>query len=230
MVQLRHLRAFVLLVPFVLLTCPFVGCSSFDTVVLPERTLPGNVFLVTGLIGWGTDNLNGITSDLADDGYNAQTLDGPAVSKLTRELVRAHKAGELEGPIILGGYSLGGRDAVRIARALDPHGIEVDAVIVLDGFAVPLVPGNVATCYNLFKPGIPPLYMGATVDAESGQTAIHNIDLSEEQDDRIDINHFNMTSYESVRHLITNTIRHHLPGEIDDAHAGELAPPGSPGG
>lgn len=97
----------------------------------------------------------------------------PAVAD---RIVARRESGDCS-PIVLVGYSLGATASIQIARKLQERGIDVDAIIILEGYHHELIPGNVHYCFNAYKLGGLPHLHGVPVSGECGSTVIDNYDL-----------------------------------------------------
>jgi hypothetical protein len=190
------------------------GCAGLKTVVLPDRTRQGNVYFFAGIMDFGAGSMRQVAGRLAADGYNAQWISHAQTEKLARELTRAHDAGELTGPIVLVGYSMGGTKATDVARRLEAHHMTVDAIVVVDGFPMSKIPRNVRSCYNIYKGGVPPLCIAGTVTGESESTEVVNVDIVESDIAAlhgVEITHWNITHFDAMKDLIDQAVRRYLP-------------------
>jgi hypothetical protein len=104
---------------------------------------------------------------------------GPAGDRwVCRYVIAEHRAGQLQGPIILVGHSRGARNVVDTARELEKAGITVDLMVCLDVCLLPKVPGNVRQALNVYM-SQPRFYPADALRPAPGATArIENLDLS----------------------------------------------------
>jgi len=195
------------------------GCASFDQAVLPDRTREGNVYLVAGIFDYGDSDLKSMARALCDEGYNAQWVSRMQTGTLVDKVAHAHVDGTLRGPVVLVGYSMGGDDITGIARDLGKSGMTIDGLVVVDGFGVGAVPANVRSCANIYKPGVPPLYLGGAIKAESPATELVNIDMTSHEAhglNDVNVTHWNMLGEDRMRSLILEHVHRYL-------HAGSAA-------
>lgn len=111
-------------------------------------------------------------------------------------------------PIVLVGYSLGAPASIFIARRLQERGIDVDAIIILEGCHHQLIPGNVHYCFNAYKlEGLPRLH-GVPVSGECDSTVIDNYDMvaNDPSGHMEELNHLSFTSDSCVHELLAEKI------------------------
>jgi hypothetical protein len=134
---------------------------------------------------------------------------GPAGDRwVCRYVIAEHRAGRLQGPIILVGHSRGARNVVETARELEKAGITVDLMVCLDVCLPPKVPGNVRQALNVYM-SQPRFYPADTLKPAPGVAArIENLDLN--GPDAPDLGgavcHVNIAAFRAVQDLISERI------------------------
>jgi hypothetical protein len=128
-------------------------------------------------------------------------------SKVADRIVARRESGDCS-PIVLVGYSLGATASIQIARKLQERGIDVDAIIILEGYHHLLIPGNVHYCFNAYKlEGLPHLH-GLPVSGECDSTVIDNYDLiaNDPSGHMEELRHLTFTYDSCVHELLANKI------------------------
>lgn len=206
--------------PLLIALAALGGCQSPPQVsdtVAAEGDRAGHAYLVYGLFDVFSQGLNKIETRLQDEGVDAHLVSGPQWGKLSRQIVDAHEAGELNEPLVIVGHSLGADDAVRIARSLEKHGIEVDSLALIDPTIPPEIPGNVRRVYNLYKANPAtdwiPLFRGVKVTGASDTTEVVNFNLrdSDSPEQFRGANHFNIEEFAGVHDLIVDEVLRWCP-------------------
>lgn len=189
------------------------GCQTVDRVA-PSATASrdGQVFLVRGLFDVFSTGMNDLADELREEGVDAHTISGPQWPDLSRKIKDAQRDGRLQGPLVILGHSYGADDAVRLARSLEPAGIEVTMLGLIDATTPPTVPANVARCFNVFKsqPATDwiPALRGIAVDAASAETELVNYNIRDAEDwQRFSgVNHFNIEESVAVHELMIEEV------------------------
>jgi hypothetical protein len=190
---------------------PLGGRVSWLTAsVANPEPLPtdARVFLLRGSGTVFTFGFGEICTRLRRAGIWTEDLGPAGDSWVFQHVVAEHRAGRLQGPIILVGHSRGARHAVDTARQLEKAGIAVDLLVCLDASLLPKVPGNVRQALNVYM-SQPRLYPADTLRPAPGATArIDNLDLS--GPDAPDIGHalyhVNIAADRAVQDLIFERI------------------------
>lgn len=127
--------------------------------------------------------------------------------KVADRIVARRESGDCS-PIVLVGYSLGANASINIARELQEKGIDVDAIIILEGCDHRPIPGNVHYCFNAYKlNGLPRLH-GIPVSGECDSTVIENYDMvaNDPSGHMEGLRHLTFTYDSCVHELLANKI------------------------
>lgn len=188
------------------------GCSVSRVDPAPaERS--GHVFFVRGLMDVFSLGLNDMADDLRAEGYQARTISGPRWPDLAGKIKKAQADGTLDGPLVIVGHSLGGDDAVRLARKLDTYGVPIDSLTIIDAPNPAEIPPNVARVVNIYKPhGVDfvPIFRGVPVEARDPTTEVINFNLKDADDPalkKMSINHFSIEADKDIRQFVVDDIR-----------------------
>jgi hypothetical protein len=226
----RFRSDYILLAALVLVALPLGSCvdltkqrpvalSAATARDASQFTRDGHVFFLRGWLGVWSRGIDALarraTSEL---GVYATSLGEPEWRKLGTFIRTERLARRQNGPLVLGGHSMGGDDQIRIAQLLASDGITVDLIILIDPNAPPVVPANVRRCVNFYKsqPGrdAVPIFRGVPVRAaDPGHTNVVNIDLrtSGATADDQPISHFNISATASVQDMVLAEIARTCP-------------------
>lgn len=113
---------------------------------------PGHLYAMRGFLGIFSTGMDTLCRTLNTHHLllSAAVADEAAHSYRKR-LLKAYKAGDLTGPLILVGHSYGADDQIRTARYLGRHKIEVTLLLLLDPVTPPAIPANVQRCVDIYK-------------------------------------------------------------------------------
>jgi hypothetical protein len=181
------------------------------------------VFCLRGLLDVFSLGLNDLAERLRREGIDAMPLSGPRWRTLEREIDRAKRQGDLQGPLILIGHSHGADNAVRMARNLRQRNIQVELLVLLDATSPPAVPRNVTRCLHLYRPTVlgyllPFVFAGNPVEAEEGntRTEIVNTIVSREIFGPVAarIGHFNIDASVPVHDVVVKEVLRICPQRL----------------
>ena len=126
-------------------------------------------------------NMTAFNNKLRCRGYQPIPACSLFVPTISKSLIRQKQNTGACGPVNLVGYSLGATNSVKLARTLGESGIEVDHLILIEPFDHPVIPGNVRHCLNIYESRPTDrlnIFKGTAATAESPQTALHNLNIS----------------------------------------------------
>ncbi len=167
----------------------------------------GNVYTMRGgLLGIFSTGMAILSKTLERD-YNvhAFTTVYHDASGLSSYIIQHYNAGDLRGPIILVGHSLGANEQIKVADELAIEHVPVTLLITVDAGLPLKVPGNVKEVLNLYQPTIDPVFRGVPLEAMDPQsTLIKNLDVSTIKS--IHVNHFNISQNTTIQDIMIHKI------------------------
>ena len=108
------------------------------------------VLLLRGWFGVFSTGMDSLADELRANGIDAEVAGHLHWETAVADILREHSAGN-SGPLILVGHSQGANNVIDIARALEPHRIQVDLLVTLAPFMQDPVPGNVLRAVNYYQ-------------------------------------------------------------------------------
>jgi len=172
----------------------------------------GNAYLLRGWIGVFSTGVDELCQKLNERGVRAhvyQEMQSGALAKTIAEKYRNNPEAE---PLVLIGHSYGADNVVRVARALEKEGIEVDLLVTLDPTTPPSVPKNVRLAYNYYQPqplDVIPLFRGIALKQDEGGTGkLVNYNLRSDRRDLLmpDTNHINIDKNDKVHDAVVQNV------------------------
>jgi hypothetical protein len=132
------------------------------------------VYLLRGWFGVFSTGLDNIASELKAKGINAEAVSHLSWRTTIDRILKERAAGKTSR-IVLVGHSQGANNIIEMARALEPHKVQVDLLVTLAPFMQDPVPNNVVHALNYYQsPG-----WGAPLTAGRGfRGRISNIDVA----------------------------------------------------
>jgi len=178
-----------------------------------EQNLPGDVYLLKGLFNIFSLGMDDIGENLQKKGLKAGVYAGPSWRSLAGQIVEIRAQAEQDALLVISGHSYGADDAIRLARALNQHGVVVDALVLVDPTTPPKIPVNVRRCINIYRsqPATDwmPWLRGVPVEGENQSTLVINRDLrtSGQHEDLLeDVNHFNIEDIPAIQEMVVEEI------------------------
>lgn len=167
----------------------------------------GHVFTMRGgLLGIFSTGMALLANKLEND-YNvhaANTVYHDA-SGLSSYIIQHYKAGDLKGPIILVGHSLGANEQIKVAEELSLAHIPVTLLITVDAGLPLKVPDNVVQVLNLYQPTIDPVFKGVPLQAVDPKlTYVENLNVSTIK--TVHVNHFNISQNVEIQDIMLHKI------------------------
>ena len=180
-VECRSRRLWAILLA-VVVSASACGCNLLPPPLVRERYADNNpnaphVYVLRGSVGIfpGAYDFQDV---LAAHGIASTMTYCEAWPRVARQIIEERQSGCCH-PIVLVGYSKGATASIHIARELEDEGIDVDAIVILEGCHHRLIPRNVRYCFNAYKPAYIPRLYGLPVEAECDETWIVNYNLLE---------------------------------------------------
>lgn len=179
------------------------------------RAGSGYVVCLRGLGDVFSLGMNEMAHRLRLDGIPAVATNGCHWRGLADQVDEIWRRGERIWPLVLIGHSYGADNAVRMARALDRDGVEVDLLVLLDATNPGAIPGNVRRCVHYYQPTVfgdllPGVFAGQPVRAASGNTksVVCNCKLTTAAfgNEVRGVNHFNIDTSEFVQRRVLDKI------------------------
>lgn len=213
----RHPRIVLHGIGLMLLACLSMGISGCGGSLAREmyvcnQTSAPHVEVLRGSVGI-FPGLEGFQEALAQRGI-ATTISYPeGWRNVADRLIARRHAGDCS-PIVLVGYSKGATASIHIAHALQAEGIDVDAIIILEGCHHRLIPANVHYCFNSYLPYGVPRMRGLPVSGECSSTVIDNYDLvaNDPSGHMGELRHLNLTYDSCVHDLLAEKILYGYSG------------------
>lgn len=191
------------------------GCASKPVPVEPaqdgiaESSAPHEVYLLRGLWNVFSRGLEDIEQRLLENGVDAGAYSGPSWPEIAQEIVDKRKSAKRSTPLVISGHSYGADNSIRLARALDQHGVTVDALILVDPTVPPKIPANVRYCVNIYrsKPATDwmPWLRGVPVSTAGKETQLVNRDVRNTSIDK-ELNHFNIEEHPAIQDMVLQEI------------------------
>jgi hypothetical protein len=156
------------------------------------------VILVRGWFGIFSTGLDSMATELRAQGIEAEVIGHLNWSSEVDKILRERSAGR-NRPLVLVGHSQGANNVIDMARAMEPHKVEVDLLVTLSPFLQNPIPANVAKAINYYQaPG-----WGQPITADTGfHGTLINFDLAVDQS----ITHISMDKSARVQAEIVNEI------------------------
>ncbi len=185
--------------------------NSADTTA--PSTVSGEVYLLRGLFNVFSLGMDEMGEMLRQQGVEASVHSGPSWPYLGKLINQHRGAGQSQGPLVISGHSYGADDAIRLARILEEHEVEVTALVLVDPTTPPKVPANVKLCVNFYRSSPTtdwmPWLRGVPVETESEDTLVLNRDLRASQNHSAlveEVNHFNIEEHPEIQKMVVDEI------------------------
>ena len=149
-----------------------------------ETPRGGEVVIFRGIVGYWP-RVERFQNQLREYGLASRVVFNVERSVVSQQIRRSVARGETNGPSAIVGYSLGGINAIALARDLQEDGIHVPILVLIDPPVVGDIPSNVGHCVNFYKshpltdmvPEQIPIMRGVPVRQWSPQTEVVNRNL-----------------------------------------------------
>jgi hypothetical protein len=178
-----------------------------------ETSTPrGKILLVRGVLTVFSLGLDDLAQKLPDEGLDVQVVPASMSGVAVRQIGQQYARGELQGPLILIGHSLGGDLLPSLAQQLGDAGQTVDLMIMIDSTNPSEAPKNVRRCINLYQSNFSPtwfrVFRGAPIRAANPATQLVNVDIRElpEQAEAAKLNHFNIEASNWIHQMVIREV------------------------
>jgi hypothetical protein len=166
----------------------------------------GQVYTMRGLGGVFSKGMNRLEDTLEDD-YHIRTASTIwyKAKPLSDFIIKNYKSKELQGPIVLIGHSLGANEQIKVARNLERAHIPVALLMTIDAVSPVTVPPNVQHAFNIYKPGIVPMFSGLALKAMDPEfTKIDNFNVTKIQG--VYVNHFTIDKNSKIQKIMLDKV------------------------
>lgn len=176
----------------------------------------GTVLLVRGVMTIFSLGLDDLAAKLPCHELEVQVVPTSWSPHATRHIAQRYMRGELDGPLVLIGHSLGGDMLPGLARQLGASGQVVDLMIMIDATNPSDVPMNVRRCVNLYQSNFSPtwfrVFRGVPIRATNPATQLVNVDIRQfpEIQEAATLHHFNIEASDWVHQVVICEIQHLL--------------------
>jgi pimeloyl-ACP methyl ester carboxylesterase len=181
----------------------------------PSPPPRGEVVIFRGIVGYWP-RVERLEKQLQDYGFSSRVVFNVERGSLAGEIRGRVARGETRGPVAIVGYSLGGINAILLARDLQADNIRVPMMVLVDPPVVSDIPSNVGRCLNLYKshpvgnlvPEWVPIMRGIPVRKWSSPTEVVNRDLARKDPvfGLLYDNHLTVASTDEVQDQIARAI------------------------
>ncbi len=176
----------------------------------------GKVLLVRGVMTVFSLGLDDLAMKLPCEELEVQVVPASWSPHATRGIAERYMRGELAGPLVLIGHSLGGDMLPGLARQLGDSGQAVDLMIMIDSTSPSDVPMNVRRCVNLYQSNFSPtwfrVFRGVPIRATNPATELVNVDIRQfpEIQEAATLHHFNIDASDWIHQVVICEIQHLL--------------------
>lgn len=168
----------------------------------------GQVYTMRGLGGIFSRGMNRL-EDTLEDHYHIRTSSTIwyKANELSDFIHKNYESKALTGPIVLIGHSLGANEQIKVAKNLAKWDIPVDLLITIDAVAPMVVPSNVKEAFNIYKPGVVPMFSGLRLRSADPalQSRIDNYNAATELTQAY-VNHFTIDKHALVQKLMLEKV------------------------
>ena len=197
------------------------GCSAMTpgdvsrVQAASDQPYAGNVYLLRGFIGIWSFGINDIGKRIREAGIRASVYQEDQWGEVCNAIIAEYENNPSHEPLIIIGHSYGADDALKMAKKLQQHNINVDLIITLDPVTPPRVPTNIRLCYNIYQPGLfdmLPFFRGVKLDAEDPHN-LQNVNIRAERRDLLEPNtdHFNIEKNKLIHVEIVKKVLEFCP-------------------
>jgi hypothetical protein len=174
----------------------------------------GKVLLVRGVMTVFSLGLDDLAKKLPREELNVEVVPASMSGLAARQIAQQYAQGELRGPLVLVGHSLGGDLLPGLAQQLGDSGQIVDLMVMIDSTNPSDAPKNVRRCVNLYQSNFSPtwfrVFRGAPIRATNPTTQLINVDIRQlpEREEAAKLNHFNIEASDWIHQLVIREIEY----------------------
>ena len=183
----------------------------------------GKVLLVRGVLSVFSLGLDDLAARLTQQGCDAEVVPACMSSWAVDEICAKYATGQLRGPLVLIGHSLGGDLLPGMADRLAWNRRSVDLVVMVDATFPSPCPSNVRRCVNIYQSNFSPewlrVFRGAPIRASNPATKLVNVDIRKLTDhpDAATLDHFNIEASPWIHQLIMNEVKGVMEQPVEQA-------------
>jgi hypothetical protein len=190
-------------------------------------SLRGKVLLVRGAMTVFSLGLDDLAKKLACQELDVQVVPASMSGLAARQVAQQYARGELRGPLVLIGHSLGGDLLPGLAQQFACFGQTVDLMMMIDSTNPSAPPRNVRRCVNLYQsnssPAWFPVFRGVPIRATNPETQLVNVDIRQlsEREEAARLNHFNIEASNWIHALVIREVQYVVGSRVQrlDARA-----------
>jgi hypothetical protein len=179
-----------------------------------SESLRGKVLLVRGLMTVFSLGLDDLAEKLPCEELDVQVVPASMSGVAARQIAQQYARGELRGPLVLIGHSLGGDLLPGLAQQFAHSGQTVDLMVMIDSTNPSDAPSNVRRCVNLYQSNFSPtwfrMFRGAPIRATNPETQLVNVDIRQlpEREEAAALNHFNIEASNWIHELVIREVQY----------------------
>lgn len=172
----------------------------------------GKVLLVRGILTVFSLGLDDLARELAGEDVDVQVVPAAMATQAVERIGQQYADGQLSGPLVLIGHSLGGDLLPKLAQRLAAYDQTVDLMVMIDSTHPSDCPQNVLRCVNLYQSNSGPAWFrvlhGAPIRARNPATQLVNVDIRQlpEQDEAARLNHFNIEASKWIHRMVVREV------------------------
>jgi hypothetical protein len=199
------------LVPLAVSLWMFAISGSAQT---ESESLRGKVLLVRGAMTVFSLGLDDLAMKLPCEELDVQVVSASMSGLAARQIAQQYARGELRGPLVLIGHSLGGDLLPGMAQQLGHFGQTVDLMVMIDSTNPSDAPANVRRCVNLYQSNSSPtwfrMFRGIPIRATNPETQLVNLDIRQlsEREEAAGLNHFNIEASNWIHELVIREVQY----------------------
>ena len=195
-----------------------VACWLALVFVAPARAETdaprGKVLLVRGFMTVFSLGLDDLAKKLPPEELDVRVVPAAMSRIAVRQIAQQYARGELQGPLVLIGHSLGGDLLPGLAQQLDAAGQQVDLMVMIDSTNPSDAPRNVRRCVNMYQSNFSPtwfrVFRGVPIRAVHADTQLVNVDIRQlpERDEAAKLNHFNIEASTWIHDMVIREVEY----------------------
>jgi hypothetical protein len=199
--------------PVLLATLLLVLTASAPGFAESERPR-GKVLVVRGFMTVFSLGLDDLAAKLQSEDLEILVVPASMSGLAAHQVARQYARGELRGPLILIGHSLGGDLLPGLARRLGDWGHTVDLMVMIDATQPSDVPCNVRRCVNLYQSNASPtwfrVFRGMPIRATHPATQLVNLDIRQlpQRERTAGLHHFNIDASDWIHDIVIREVEY----------------------
>jgi hypothetical protein len=188
--------------------------ASSGSAQAESGSLRGKVLLVRGAMTVFSLGLDDLAKKLPCEELDIQVVPASMSGLAARQIAQQYARGELCGPLVLIGHSLGGDLLPGLAQQFGHAGQTVDLMVMIDATNPSAPPRNVRRCVNLYQSNFSPswfrVFRGTSIRATNPVTQLVNVDIRQlsEGEEAARLNHFNIDASNWIHELVIREVQY----------------------